>query len=336
MKNNEITLTTEYCKELLRKFPTTPILTLAKKAYKDEPKLFLNVEQARTYLRRHSGLLGDKIRKKKKDKSLYREKTFNYNPFKLPEAEIEEYDPFILPKECKSILHFQDIHVPYHSMESLTLGIEYGKNKNVDTLLLGFDFIDFYQLSRFQKDPRKKDVKGEIEMANELLDVFQREFPNAKIFWRNGNHDERLEKYLAVKAPELLNMSEFKIETLLRFKERGITHISNKRIVKAGKLNIIHGDEFMGGGSGGANPARALFLKTNENTLCGHFHKTSEHIEKTLSDDVIGCWSIGCATQLHPEYARNNKWNNGFAHILVYDDGHFHINNMKVIKGKLV
>lgn len=334
--NRKKTIAAEYCRELLKKYPNTPILTLAKKAFKDDPELFLNIEQARTYLRSHSGLMGKYQRKNIADKSLYREKTFNYNPFKLPEAEVEEYDAFILPKECTSILHLQDIHVPYHSMETLTLAIEYGKNKGIDTLLLGYDFLDFYQLSRFQKDPRKKDVKSEIEIANELLDVFQREFPKAKIFWRNGNHDERLEKYLAVKAPELLNMTEFKIENLLKFKERNITFIQNKRIVKAGKLNIIHGDEFIGGDSGGVNPARAMFLKTNENTICGHFHKTSEHIEKTLSDDVIGCWSIGCSTQLHPEYARNNKWNNGFAHIYVYEDGHFHINNMKIVKGKLV
>lgn len=326
----------EYCKELLRKYPKTPMLTLAKKAIADSPSMFVSIDAARSMLTRWSGLSGDIARKATKDKSLYREKTYNFNPFKLPEAEEEDYKIFVLPKECTSILHLQDVHIPYHSLETLSKAIEYGKTKNVNTLLLGYDFLDFYQLSRFQKDPRAKDVKYEIQLANEVLDVFQREFPNAKIYWRNGNHDERLEKYLAVKAPELLNMEVFQLKNLLRFEERGIIFIENKRIVKAGKLNIIHGHEFMGGGSGTINPARALFLKTGENTLCGHFHKTSENIEKTIGDNMIGCWSLGCATQLHPEYARLNRWNNGFAHIYVYEDGHFHVNNMKVIKGQVM
>ena len=47
--NNKKSVATEYCRELLQQFPQTPILTLAKKAYKDNPLLFLNIEQARSY-----------------------------------------------------------------------------------------------------------------------------------------------------------------------------------------------------------------------------------------------------------------------------------------------
>lgn len=326
----------EYCKQLLEKYPQTPILTLAKKAFKDESKLFKDIEHARSFLRVLTGTKGTKMRKTLVDKTFLREITRDSNPFKIPIPEEEVYDQFILPPECNNILHIQDVHVPYHSVETLTLAINYGKEKKVNTLLLGYDFLDFYQMSRFEKDPRKKNTKYELEVANELLDVFQREFPDAKIFWRNGNHDERLQKYLTIKAPELLDMNEFRLKNLLRLDERGITYIESKRVVKAGKLNIIHGDEFIGGGSGGVNPARGLFLKTGENTLCGHFHKTSEHIERTIGDSVVGCWSMGCSTQLHPEYARLNKWNNGFAHIEVYPDGHFQLNNKKVIKGQAV
>lgn len=332
----KLTPASQYCKELLEKYSRTPILTLAKKAIKDEPKLFTSIDQARKLLSTHAGLNGERLRKLTKDKSNYRKIAHNYNPFNIPEAEEENYKPFILPKTSKNILHLQDIHIPYHSTETITHAIKYGKEKKIDTLLLGYDFLDFYQLSRFQKDPRKKNIKYEIDTANELLDIFQKEFPRVKIFWRNGNHDERLEKYLSVKAPELLDMEEFKLQYLLKLGERGITYIEPKRIVKAGKLNILHGDEFYGGGSGGVNPARALFLKANESSICGHFHKTSEHIETTINESTIGSWSIGCACQLHPEYARLNKWNNGFVHIEVYSDGSFHVNNMKLIKNKVV
>ena len=38
---SKLTPAAEYCKSLLEKFPKTPILTLAKKAVKDQKKLFL-------------------------------------------------------------------------------------------------------------------------------------------------------------------------------------------------------------------------------------------------------------------------------------------------------
>lgn len=333
---NTFSIQSEYCKQLLENFPKAPILTLAKKAYKDSPMLFRNVENARSYLRTLTGTNGNSGRKSLTDKTCIREIENNYNPFVIPDPEKEDYDQFIFPPECNNILHIQDVHIPYHSIESLTLAIKYGKEQKVNTLLLGYDFLDFYQMSRFEKDPRKKNTKYELTIANQLLDVFQKEFPNARFFWRNGNHDERLQRYLVVKAPELLDIQEYHLKNLLHLEERGITYIESKRIVKAGKLNIIHGDEFIGGSSGGVNPARGLFLKTGENTLCGHFHKTSEHTERTIGDSVVGCWSMGCCTQLHPEYARLNKWNNGFAHIIVYKDGNFQLNNKKVIKGQTV
>ena len=39
--------------------------------------------------------------------------------------------------------------------------------------------------------------------------------PDQAIFFMVGNHEERLEKYMRVKAPELLDCEAFKIEELL-------------------------------------------------------------------------------------------------------------------------
>ena len=64
------------------------------------------------------------------------------------------------------------------------------------------------------------------------------------------------------------------------------------------------------------NPARGLYLKAGESTLCGHSHKTSEHVESTISGDVFVTYSVGSCCGLHPDYAILNKWNNGFCNIL--------------------
>ena len=49
---------------------------------------------------------------------------------------------------------------------------------------------------------------------------------------------------MRVKAPELLAVDEFRIDKLLNFEDLGITLIDDKRVAKAGKLNIVHGHEF--------------------------------------------------------------------------------------------
>jgi hypothetical protein len=59
-------------------------------------------------------------------------------------AEIEDYVPYILPVVNDNILHLQDLHIPYHCSKTISLALEYAQNKKVNTLVIGFDFIDNY------------------------------------------------------------------------------------------------------------------------------------------------------------------------------------------------
>ena len=108
----------------------------------------------------------------------------------------------------------------------------------------------------------------------------------------------------------------------------------DKRIIQAGKLNILHGHEFPGG-SGGVNPARSMFLKACDSILVGHFHKTSSHTETTLQGDVITTHSIGHLGEASPLYMPYNKWNHGFATLDLNVDGTYHLQNLRIVKGQI-
>jgi hypothetical protein len=97
-----------------------------------------------------------------------------------------------------------------------------------------------------------------------------------------------------------------------------------------GKLAVVHGHEFKGGG--GVNPARWLFLQAVSTAMCGHFHRTSEHHEQGLDRRLHGVWSVGCACFLYPRWYRNNKWNNGFALTDVSNDGSFRVTNRRILR----
>mgnify|MGYP006935499080 CR=1 FL=1 len=319
-------------KTYLRRFPDTPTLTIARKIYKENLELFTSLESARKTVRYYRGQTGDDGRAKVSTKEFLRPITNNTNPFRLPESFASVRQDYILPKSATNILMLSDIHVPYQNNEAITLCLNLGKEKNINTIYLNSDIIDMYQASFHEKDPRNRSIKDELEMTRELLASIRNAFPKAYIYYKEGNHSARLRRYLMVKAPELLDCTEFELPTLLRFNEFKIHWIPNKQAVKIGKLYVLHGNEFKGGG--GTSPARAYYTKSKVSIIAGDKHQTSEHTEPSLDGSTITCWSTGCLCELNPDYMPFNKWNLGAALINVEEDGDFSVHNFRIVKGK--
>lgn len=323
---------TQIAREVCTKFPQTPSLTLAKKLSKENPKVYKDVEDARTIVR---AIRGAKGAKDLKDRSLNDTHERPRNPFNLPESEESSFDPFII-KGHKKILVLVDIHLPYHNIEAVTVAIEEGKREKVDGVLLLGDLLDFYQLSRYEKDPRKRSFAHELEAGRKFLSILQKEL-KCKIYFKLGNHEERYEKYLKVKAPELLDVADFKLHTLLKCADYNTTIIDNKRIIKLNKLNAIHGHEYVGGISSPVNIARGLYMRGKVSAIQGHNHQTSEHTEPNMDGDITTTWSLGCLSELNPGYMPLNKWNLGFAIVALNDNGKdFHVYNKRIRHGKIL
>lgn len=329
----EISIKGKLAIELLTNYPNAYTKTLAKIAIQKYPEVFKDEESARGVIRWHRGAKGKASRKNALKPREFTPELFN--PFSLPSSDEIEYLPYTLPNDCKNILILSDIHVPYHNLEALTLAIRYGLDHQVDTIFLNGDFMDFYSLSRYEKDPRKRDFVGELEMGRQILKRLRELFPNARMYYLQGNHDLRLEVYLKVKAPELFGIEDFELNNLLRFGEMNIEYIKDKRIVKAGKLNILHGHELKGGAFSPVNVARGLYMKTKTSSICGHHHSTSEHTETSINGDVFTCWSVGHLGEEHPNYMPLNKWNHGFARVDVKEDGNFTVHNKRIVKGQI-
>ena len=129
-----------------------------------------------------------------------------------------------------------------------------------------------------------------------------------------GNHEERYEAYLRTKAPELIGTADFTMDQLLRFGELGCELIQDKRVIKAGKLSIMHGHEFGRSVFSPVNPARGYYMRAKGiSHLWPQPSDKSEHSESNLDGKVVTTWSTGCLCELHPGYMPVNKWNHGFA-----------------------
>jgi predicted phosphodiesterase len=257
------------------------------------------------------------------------------NPFFLPESDEVEWEPYVIPPSVTRLLILSDVHIPYHNVEAVTLALQYGKDKNVNGIMLNGDILDFYGLSTFEKDPRKRRFSDELEMGRQFLRVLRKEFEGVPIYYKLGNHCERYERYLRIKAPELLDVSEFRLDVLLKFGELGVELIDDKRIVKFGKLNIMHGHEFGKSVFSPVNPARGLYMRGKENCIAGHNHQTSSHVEPSMNGHVVNTWSTGCLCELHPAYMPINKWNLGFAYVEREEGEGFTVHNHTIINGRV-
>lgn len=322
-------ITGEIVCEYLEKYPHLMKLTLARVIYKEHPEAFANIESVRKMIRYYTGMCGAADRSRLTDKRF-----LNYcQPITYKEVR----EDFILPATSKSNLIICDLHVPYHEPSAITASLQWGKEHQIDTVIIAGDFMDFYPLSSFMKDPRQRDLRDELDAGYEMMYYIANFLPKAKIYFLPGNHEFRLEKYLALKAPELLGAAadDLGLDFFLKFSDFGVTYLRNAQVIQAGKLFIGHGSEWRGG-SGGVNPARTFALKSKANYLGGHFHRTSEHSEQSLDGNIHSCWSVGALCGLHYAYMPYNSHNLGFANVRVNGDHTFRVFNAKIFNGKVL
>ena len=315
--------------EMLEKYPKAMTQTLARMLHEENPGIYSSVGEARSSIRYYRGSLGKSNRE-----SLTNVKFANiWAEVTIPEGIAEPREDFILPKAQNEILLLSDIHVPFHDVTAIKLAIAWAKTRNINTVIITGDFMDFYNLSSFIKDPRQKNFRHELDVGYEVMYWLKDQLPNAVFYFLPGNHEYRYEKYMLLQAPRLLDTDEWHIDILLRFGELGITYLEYKQLVNINGLFVGHGDELRKGGSG-VNPARGFFLKSKTNYIGGHFHRTSSHSEAILDGHTARCWSMGCLCGLTPKYMPYNNWNHGFARVRQSDNS-FDVFNAEITKGRI-
>ena len=331
---NKEQLPTQIAREVAKRFPQTPTLTLAKKLLAENPSVYTSVEHARGCLKRLRGKDGIKSLKNMKDKSLYETKERTKNPFEIPKSYAKKRKH--IDVQCNKALIICDIHVPYHDTEALQLALEEGKRQNVDAIVINGDALDCHHLSDFVKDPRKRKFKDELYALRMFMGYLREEFPQAKIYYKEGNHEARYWKFMRVKAPELIDIDVFDFPTLAHLDKHDIHWIDGVSKLNIGALSIFHGHEFGKQFMPSVNVARGLYLKTKANSMCGHHHQTAEHSERDVNGKVITCWGVGCLSELSPDYNPYSKYNHGFAVVSKYGQKDFSVQNFRIYNGRIL
>ena len=302
--------------DYLKRFPNTTSKALARKIYSDHPGFFTCFEQVYLRIRYYRGQTGKLLRSNIANKEFVQplKGTFMKTEFNLPESHTKSRGTFTFPSGCKKLGVFGDVHIPFHDNIALEAMFNKFEEENVDSILINGDLLDFYQLSFHEKDPRQVHFKDEIEAGKEFLAYIRNRFAGIPIYYITGNHENRFERYLRIKAAELLDMDEFRLDVILHVGEYRIEVIPFRSKVVFGDYTIEHGDKIPG--AGGVVPARTLLMRLKSNSIVNHFHKSSESSQRVFGigePTTIKAYSLGCLCDLNPEYMEINEWNHGFA-----------------------
>ncbi len=234
----------------------------------------------------------------------------------------------------RRVLIVSDVHVPFHDRRAwrvFLLVVALGW----DEIVINGDFADCLSVSFHPRNPnRKYRLKLEIDAVNKALDQLQAVAGEAKITYIGGNHEYRLDRYIAEKAPELYGLEGTTFPDLLGLRDRGITWIAYKApAYRVGKLSIIHDI-----GRAGVNTARQSLLDFGGNLVVGHSHRAGVAYQGTVRGEahvcVNGGW-LGDARQVDYTYTDKavRDWQLGFTSAAVERNGNAHLQFHPIIGG---
>ena len=237
-------------------------------------------------------------------------------------------------KDFTTLVSAGCFHFPYEDKKEVELWFKFLKaeRKNIDYLILLGDIIDFYSLSKFNKDPRRAlNIQEDLDLVFQFCKKCRDILPNAKIKYLRGNHERRLRTYKWSKAPELSYLRCLEPEKLFRLKELDIEWVSKRWNYK--KIWFMHGDKLSQHSGGTGQKMRAEY---GVNVICAHSHRTGKSNKTDLGGNYGG-WESGCFASLDPEYVEGiPNWQHGFSIVQYYKDKIFYVHNIDIVKHSFI
>lgn len=228
-----------------------------------------------------------------------------------------------------------DMHCPYLDGPAFRCMLAFLRTFKPEHIFVIGDVVDFYQLSRFVKNPaRMMELQADIDAANLALRQIRKAAPQAKIRLLKGNHEMRLQKFLWSAAAELVSLRDLTVPHLLGLKELNIEWVETGSTLFHGFL-IKHGNLVRTRSGYTATGERE---KAGISGVSGHTHRLSQ-VYNTNYNGMTTWVECGCLCRLDPEYAEGQvvDWQHGLAYGYFEKDNHrFVLHTEPIIKGSMV
>jgi len=225
------------------------------------------------------------------------------------------------------VIILPDMQYPQQDDRAINIAMQLVEYYRPDIIINLGDVVACDSISRYPKASwydATVTLKMEMDIVNKGLDkqdkIFKRSGVKRKILLE-GNHENRITRWLTNNAVQIGDIESLRIENLLRLNDRGYEYVlSRDQPIKMGKANILHG-YFVN-----KYHAFKTISETGHNCLYGHTHDYQAYICSHLPDDPPRlAMSFGCLCKFDQSYIGKNptRWVHGIGIMEFVPDGFF-------------
>ena len=225
------------------------------------------------------------------------------------------------------VLVISDLQIPFEDTMLVQKMLEWAATVRWDRAILNGDIMDFHKISRFAES---KDYPLEDELTRGQ--VFVQQFVEAvrtlnagcRVDYLEGNHEDRLRKYLATNADALraLRVDEeevLSLQHLLGLRKLAVNWFRYQQVLKLPDgLYVEHGHRVS---KHSAYTVKNLLTDLGASIIVGHTHRKGVHYRK----DRLGLhrgYEGGCLCRLDPGYMpeESANWQQGWVVVNFFGD----------------
>lgn len=237
----------------------------------------------------------------------------------------------------KKMIIIPDVHCPYHDKKSVELVIKVIKKIRPKVIVCLGDFADFYQVSSHPKSTaRKMSFFDEVLESKKLLKRFKDAYRGCERFvFCEGNHEDRLSRYVRDKCPELHKFG-ITADKLLEISSTGWEFVKYGKHSMVGNLVVTHDPA-----SSGRNAHRkAKSISAGNSAAIGHTHRMSIETGRDIEGNYISSSMFGCLLDFEDiVYMKSLQlldWVQGFGIGYIYKDGTTVTYPIPIIKNRAI
>ena len=184
----------------------------------------------------------------------------------------------------------------------------------------------------------------DIVEGNWFLDELAKAAPDAVVHYLEGNHEDRIERWVVDQTMRNERDGEFlrtlvSPEFLLQLGERGIKYyrrgeyhmgLEEPGMIKLGKIFFVHQM------SGAKNAAAKSLEVTAGNIVFGHTHREDSATLVFPGVGLVKAWNPGCLCKRQPLWRHSSptNWSHGYGVELVSKSGNFLHVNVPIWRGQ--
>ncbi len=228
---------------------------------------------------------------------------------------------------------FQDTHNPFQDQRVVREVELFLFELQPELMVYPGDMGDFYQLSKFNKDPERADkLQTDLDSTALLFKRHREGMPNTRMIFALGTHEDRLRRFLWGNSPALKSLRCLTVEGLYKLKENEIECVDfEEGVLINGNFMVIHGDLVR---AHAGYTAKGMSDKHGGSGIHGHSHRGGSYFKRDRFG-VYGWWENFCLCTLNPDWIQNPNWQQGFS-LVHFKGDRFWVEQMQIINRKFM